>query len=140
MTAAETLVELAKSPDPFRGAPPDLADLQLEAVRERFAERRQQIRTLDKRAQETGVGEIRSFADVVPLLFAHTNYKSYPEAFIDSGQWTHMNHWLRTLSTHPTDRIAVEGVRRRGRVDRAFARGRPFLVCVERHLGQILLP
>ncbi|MGA2343336.1 MAG: hypothetical protein ABSG29_09115 [Steroidobacteraceae bacterium] len=111
MSAAETLVEFAKSPDPFRGAPPGLADLQLEAVRERFAERRQQIRTLDKRARETGVDAIRSFEDVVPLLFAHTNYKSYPEAFIDSGQWTHMNHWLRTLSTHPTDRIAVEGLR-----------------------------
>jgi hypothetical protein len=110
MSAVETLVELAQSPDPFRRAPADLAGLQLEAARERFAERRQQIRTLDKRAGETGVSEIRSFDDVVPLLFAHTNYKSYPEAFIDSGQWPHMNRWLRTLSTYPTDGIAVEGV------------------------------
>jgi len=111
MSAAQTLVELAKSPDPFRGAPPDLAELQLEAVRERFAERRLQIRTLDKRARDVGVSEIRSFDDVVPLLFAHTNYKSYPEAFIDAGHWKHMNHWLRTLCTYPTDGINVEGVR-----------------------------
>jgi len=111
MTAAEQLVELAKSPDPFRGAPDDLAALQLEAVRERFAERRGQIRTLDKRAKETGIAGIRSLDDVVPLLFAHTNYKSYPEAFIDAGQWRNMNLWLRTLSTFPTDDIDVEGVR-----------------------------
>jgi hypothetical protein len=111
MTATEQLIELAKSPDPFRGAPAPLDELQLEAVRERFADRRQQIRTLDKRARETGVTDIRSLADVIPLLFAHTNYKSYPEAFIDSGQWKHMNLWLRTLSTYSTDAIDVNGVR-----------------------------
>jgi hypothetical protein len=111
MPVADQLVELAKSPDPFRGAPTGLAELQLEAIRERFAERRQQIRTLDKRAREMGVNEIRSLNDVVPLLFAHTNYKSYPEAFIDASQWKHMNLWLRTLSTYPTDNIDVEGAR-----------------------------
>lgn len=110
MTAVETLVELAKSPDPFRGAPTNLAELQLAAVRERFAERRQQIRTLDKRAREMGVSEVRSLSDVVPLLFAHTNYKSYPETFIDSGQWKYMNAWLKTLCTYPTGGIDVEGV------------------------------
>lgn len=111
MTAAEQLMEYAKVADPFRTAPDDLATLQLAAIRERFAERRQQIRTLDKRATETGIDEIRTLDDVVPLLFAHTNYKSYPEAFIDAGKWQHMNVWLRTLCTYPTDDIDVEGVR-----------------------------
>jgi hypothetical protein len=111
MTAADQLVEYAKLADPFRGAPDDLAELQLAAIRERFAERRQQIRTLDKRATETGITEIRTLDDVVPLLFAHTNYKSYPEAFIDAGQWKHMNVWLKTLCTYPTDDIDVAGVR-----------------------------
>jgi hypothetical protein len=111
MTAADQLIEYAKSPDPYRTAPDDLAALQLEAIRERFAERRQQIRTLDKRARETGIDEIRSLDDVVPLLFAHTNYKSYPEAFIDAGRWKHMNVWLRTLCTYDTDNIDVTGVR-----------------------------
>jgi hypothetical protein len=124
MTAADQLVELAKSPDPFRGAPVGLADLQLEAIRDRFAERRQQIRTLDKRARQMGVNDIRSLNDVVPLLFAHTNYKSYPEAFIDSGQWKHMNLWLRTLCTYPTDNIGVGGVRDIDDwIDRAHAAG-----------------
>ncbi len=111
MTAADQLIAYAKAPDPFRTAPDDLAALQLAAIRERFAERRQQIRTLDRRAQEAGVDEIRTLDDVVPLLFAHTNYKSYPEAFIDGGQWKHLNAWLRTLCTYPTDDIDVDGVR-----------------------------
>lgn len=110
MTAADQLIAFAKTADPFRGAPEGLAELQMEAIRERFTERRAQIKTLDKRAKETGVDEIRSLDDVVPLLFAHTNYKSYPEAFIDAGQWKHMNAWLRTLCTYSTDDIDVAGV------------------------------
>jgi hypothetical protein len=111
MTASDQLIAYATKPDPFRSAPDDLAELQIAAIRERFAERRQQIRTLDKRAKDTGITEIRTLDDVVPLLFAHTNYKSYPEAFIDAGQWKHMNAWLRTLCTYPTDDIDVEGLR-----------------------------
>ena len=111
MTAADQLIQYAKIADPFRNAPDKLAELQLAAIRERFAERRPQIRTLDKRASETRVVGIETLEDVVPLLFAHTNYKSYPEAFVDGGQWKHMNAWLRTLSTHPTDTINTDDVR-----------------------------
>lgn len=111
MSAVEQLVAYATTDDPFRNAPDDLAELQLEAARERFAERRGQIRVLDKRAKEMGITEIGSFDDLVPLLFAHTNYKSYPEAFIDNGQWKNMNLWLSTLSTVPAGDIDVAGVR-----------------------------
>ena len=110
MSAVAELIAYAKSPDPFRTAPDHLAELQLEAARERFAERRQQIKVLDKRAREMGVDQIESLEDLVPLLFAHTNYKSYPEAFVDNGQWKHMNMWLGTLSTYPTGNIDVDGV------------------------------
>jgi hypothetical protein len=111
MTAVEELIAYAKTADPYRRAPDNLAELQLAAIRERFAQRREQIKVLDKRARDTQVNAIESLDDVVPLLFAHTNYKSYPEAFIDSGRWKHMNVWLRTLSTHATDGIDVEGVK-----------------------------
>src|SRR3546814_19433203 len=95
-SAVEQLIAYAKTADPFRNAPENLAELQLEAVRERFSERRGQIKVLDKRAKETGVDEITSLDDVVPLLFAHTNYTRYPEACIDSGKWNNMTVWLRT--------------------------------------------
>ncbi|WP_068078316.1 hypothetical protein [Novosphingobium lentum] len=110
MTAVDELIAYANTADPFRNAPDRLAQLQMEAVRERFAERRQQIKVLDKRARETGIGSIDTLEDLVPLLFAHTNYKSYPEAFVDNGQWKHMNMWLGTLSTYPTGNIDVSGV------------------------------
>jgi hypothetical protein len=111
MSAVAELIAYAKRADPFRTAPDKLAELQLEAARERFAERRHQIKVLDKRAREMGISEINGLADIVPLLFAHTNYKSYPEAFVDNGQWKHMNMWLGTLSTYPTANIDVDGVR-----------------------------
>ena len=111
MSAVETLIAYAKTADPFRNPPADLAELQLAAVRERFKERREQIKVLDKRACDAGISEINTWQDVVPLLFAHTNYKSYPEAFIDNGQWRGMNAWLQTLSAYPTGNIKVEGVR-----------------------------
>ncbi len=105
MSALDDIVALTRDPDPYRNAPADLADLQLAAARERFALHRDKIRILDRRARDAGVSEIRSMHDLVPLLFVHTNYKSYPETFLDKGQWGHMNQWLQTLTSH-----AVEGV------------------------------
>ena len=46
----------------------------------------------------------------MPLLFAHTVYKSYPESFIDRGRWDRMNLWLSTLSKHPLEGVDVDGV------------------------------
>lgn len=111
MSAVETLIAYAKAPDPYHNPPAGLAELQFAAMRERFKERRQQIKVLDKRASDAGISEINTWQDVVPLLFSHTNYKSYPEAFIDNGLWKGMNAWLQTLSTRPTSNIKVEGVR-----------------------------
>ncbi|HEV8314484.1 MAG TPA: hypothetical protein VGQ23_15580, partial [Burkholderiaceae bacterium] len=85
MSALQTLTELVHHDDPYRHAPDNLQALQLEAVRERFAQRRKQIRVLEHRAREAGVDELRSLNDAVGLLFADANYKSYPEAFVDQG-------------------------------------------------------
>lgn len=109
-TATETLLAYMDQPDPFRGAPDGLAELQLEAVRERFAQQVQRVPVLARRAKELGVTRIDRLDDIVPLLFAHTNYKSYPEAFIDNGQWKHMSLWLQTMSSVSTANIDVEGV------------------------------
>jgi len=101
MSALQTLTELVHHDDPYRHAPDNLRALQLEAVRERFAQRRKQIRVLEHRAAEAKVTELRSLDDAVKLLFADANYKSYPETFIDQGRWDRMTLWLQTLSTFP---------------------------------------
>lgn len=97
--------------NPFDYDPAELREVQLEALRERLAERRGQIRVLDQRARDAGIESIEDFADLVPLLFAHTTYKSYPEAFVEKGRWDRMNLWLDTLATRKTEGVDLAGVR-----------------------------
>jgi hypothetical protein len=77
----------------------ELLHLQMEAASQCLAERRPAIRLLAKRAETSGIGAIREPADIVPLLFAHTSYKSYPESWFTQGKWDRMCHWLDTLTT-----------------------------------------
>ena len=65
---------------------------------------------LGKLADEVGLDHIERLDDLVPLLFAHSNYKSYPEGFIAKGRWDLMNKWIDTLSTMKVAGIDVEGV------------------------------
>ncbi len=65
---------------------------------------------LDQRAKDVGVAGIESLADMVPLLFAHMTYKSYPESFLQKGQWDRMNLWLDTLDAKRVEGVDVEGI------------------------------
>lgn len=75
-----------------------------------FQERLQQVPALRKRAEAEGIKEISDLEAVVPLLFPHVTYKSYPESLISKGQWAGMNKWLDSLSTHRVDNVDVAGV------------------------------
>lgn len=105
MQHLSSLIKLTDIKDPFRNAPDELHAVQLQAVREHFAQRRQKIRILDKRACEVGVSELETLDDSVPLLFADGVYKSYPDSFIESGKWRHLTAWLQTLTAN-----RIEGV------------------------------
>src|SRR6202046_5931572 len=78
----------------------DLRETQLEALNERFQERKDRIRLLGHRAREAGIAEIRSREDMVPLLFPHSVYKSYPESFLIEGEWDRLGQWLGAGSAH----------------------------------------
>lgn len=110
MSARSELLGMIDRDDVFDAPHPDLNGLRLEAARELFVERRDQIAVLRRRADETGVSEIRSFADLVPLLFAHTVYKSYPTALVDKGRWDRLLQWLQTLSVQDVSNTDIEGV------------------------------
>jgi hypothetical protein len=71
---------------------------------------RSRVPVLGQRADAEGVSRIRSIGDMVPLLFPHTTYKSYPEALIGKGQWAQMNRWLDSLSTHRVDNVELSGI------------------------------
>ena len=75
--------------------------LQLAAAQERFDQQSTQIAVLRDRARDEGVAAIRSKQNLVPLLFSHTTYKSYPESFVHAGKWPQLGRWYQTLSAVP---------------------------------------
>ncbi|WP_156466990.1 MULTISPECIES: hypothetical protein [unclassified Phenylobacterium] len=107
--AVDRIREYIDTEDPFAYGGEEIDALQMQAIRELFLLRRGQIGILDQRAREVGVEEIKRPDDLVPLLFAHQTYKSYPETFIRNKQWALMNRWLETLSTHKVN-VDVSGV------------------------------
>ncbi len=105
------LLELINNPDDAYNRPvAELRELQLEAAQALFAERCEQIPLVKKRADDAGIASIDSFQDLVPLLFAHTVYKSYPQSFFDNGRWDRMLQWLDTLSVADVKNVDVSGV------------------------------
>lgn len=108
--SVEQLVSMVDSEDPYAMCPGELEPLWVDAINRRFQECRPRIKLLDQLAERAGIDAVRSLDDVVPLLFAHTAYKSYPESFIDNGRWDRMNLWLSTLSKHPMPEIDTSGV------------------------------
>lgn len=72
----------------------------VEQLNEQFQQFRQRVPVLAQRAEAEGITEIRSREDMIPLLFPHTTYKSYPESLIAKGQWAQLNRWLDSLSAH----------------------------------------
>jgi hypothetical protein len=74
----------------------ELDALQLEALKRRFAQLRA-IPVLKKLAEGEGITAITAIEDVVPLLFEHTVYKSYPPSLLDRNDFTRINTWLAKL-------------------------------------------
>jgi len=109
-TAWETLVGYLDDDRPFARTRAELEPLWLAAANERLQQQRARIPVLGRLADERGVDAIRTFADLVPLLFAHSNYKSYPDAFLTKHRWDLMNRWLDTLSAVRVEGVDVEGV------------------------------
>lgn len=108
--ARQELLDCILTGQAFDHSAEELLPLRLRAAQEVFAERRAKIPVLARRAEETGVSEIRVLEDIVPLLFAHTVYKSYPPILIEKGRWDMMNQWLSTLSTDDFSTVDVSGV------------------------------
>lgn len=110
MSTRSELVDGAVHEDVFDRPWPDIEARQLEAARELFVERRDQIPVLRRRADDSDVTEIRTLDDLVPLLFAHTAYKSYPPSFVAQGRWDRLLQWMQTLSVAKVTDVDVEGV------------------------------
>jgi hypothetical protein len=79
------------------------------AIGQRFDEHLSAVPVLRQRAAAENVSAIRCLEDLVPLLFPHTVYKSYPASLVDNGRWAQMNRWLDSVSARRVD-VDVTGV------------------------------
>src|SRR3982750_2218882 len=108
----QQLLDMIVEPDTAFDLPQsDLVPLQLRAAQELFEVLRQQIPLLQRRAEEAGIEHIGKLDDLVPLLFAHTVYKSYPPSFVEQGRWDRMLQWLGTLSVADLGNGDTDGVK-----------------------------
>ncbi|MFT3968574.1 MAG: hypothetical protein QM690_22130, partial [Sphingobium sp.] len=89
--AVERLTGLIDSDDRYNIPYADVRDAQVEAMNERFQERRDKIRLVGHRAEEAGIAEVRSPEDMVRLLLPHTAYKSYPENWLREERWDRLS-------------------------------------------------
>lgn len=108
--ACQQLLKYADDPRYYQVPRAELEPLWLAAANERLAEQRERIPVLARLCDDQAIKEIQSLSDLVPLLFAHSNYKSYPDAFIDKGRWNLMNQWLDTVSSQRVKGVDVDGV------------------------------
>lgn len=109
-SAIERLVNLVGADDCFDVAPADLLPVQLEAASERLQSQKGEIPLLANRAASADINEIRESGDLVPLLFAHTTYKSYAEGWLNEQKWGRMGKWLSTVSTRAVEGLDTDGV------------------------------
>lgn len=113
-SAADRLTRFAGNDDRFDYAFDEVRSAQVEAMNERFQERRGEIKLLGKRAEDASITEIRDHADAARVLFPHTAYKSYPESWLMDERWDRLSKWLDTVSTY---RVPVDKVKDAGSVD-----------------------
>ncbi|MET0269753.1 MAG: hypothetical protein ABW173_04910 [Sphingomonas sp.] len=107
--AVDKLTGMVADAGRFDHAHADLRAMQIAALDERFQERKDRIRLLAKRAADAGITRIASLDDIVPVLFPHTAYKSYPESFLADERWDRLTKWMNTISPYPIE-IDTDGI------------------------------
>lgn len=88
----------------------EVADVQREALTDRFESLRPQVEALDKLATQQEVDRVEGVDDVLPVLFDHRVYKSYPLSLIEKRQFARLSAWLNRLTTHDLKSIPLDGV------------------------------
>ncbi|WP_425230015.1 hypothetical protein [Sphingomonas sp.] len=77
----------------------DRESMQLAGLKIRFGQLRDGVGYLQKLADRQGIDEINSVNAVIPLLFEHTVYKSYPSSLLEKSRFSMINGWLGKLTT-----------------------------------------
>lgn len=110
-SAVERLRRLLEDDNRYDIPLSELLPTQIEAANEMFQRRIGKIRLLGHRADKENIKNIGEPAELVPLLFAHTAYKSYPESWLTDDKWDRLCKWLDSVSTHRVEDVDTTGVR-----------------------------
>jgi len=86
-----------------------LQALQTEALKMRFEYGRDRIPMLTKLADKQNITSINQIDDVLPLLFEHTIYKSYPGFLLENGDFGKMTKWLDRLTPYDLSKVDCSG-------------------------------
>jgi hypothetical protein len=86
-----------------------LDELQTEALSMRFEQQKERIPTLAKLADQQGITRIGELDEVLPLLFQHTMYKSYPSFLLEKSQFDKLTSWLNRLTSHDLSQVDASG-------------------------------
>lgn len=84
--------------------------IQLAGLQRRFDALRERVPVLCKLAAEQGIERIERIDDVVPLLFPHTVYKSYPLSVLERGDFQRLTRWLDGLTRYDLSRFDASGL------------------------------
>jgi hypothetical protein len=87
----------------------ELEELQRRAMGSRFQQHHDSIEMLRKLADRLEIKELNEFNDVVPLMFSHTAFKSYPPALIDKKRFDLMTKWLDKLTSYDLSNVDTTG-------------------------------
>ena len=78
-------------------APGELDDIHLDLARRRFASAMADIPFIAQLALLNNIAEVSAFDDLVPLLYTHEVFKSYPQAWLENGDFGKLTKWLGKL-------------------------------------------
>ena len=88
----------------------EIQELQLEAIRSRFAALRPRIALLSRLAERNGVDGIDDLATGGRLLYPSNVYKSYPFAWLADGEYGRLTRWLQQLTAHDLSSVDLDDV------------------------------
>lgn len=88
----------------------ELETFQIKAMNRRFQDLRHKIPVLSNMADIQKVDSINTINDIVPLLFPHTTYKSYPFSALESGDFKRLTKWLQGLTSTKISEFEHSGI------------------------------
>lgn len=84
--------------------------LQLYSLKNSFNILKDKILILHKAAKDKNITDVNTEKDIIPTLFSHKTYKTYPEQFLEQKRFDKMNQWLSTLSIYDFTKLDTTGV------------------------------